>query len=826
MVSRDVSMDSVSYSCGDVHLDVSNRRFARNGVEVALEPKVFAAIAHLVSRAGSLVTRNELLDAIWGHRYVSPSTINRLIVLARRAFGDDPDEPRFIRTVHGVGYRYVGPAEGASPTDAGRVARFGPPAIARLPARIESLIGREAELARLAELLAHTRAITVLGTGGIGKTQFALEAARRMAPDFTDGVWFFDLAPLKDGQEWLQALAATVSVSAASRAQLLEKLCQVFQSRHVLFVIDNCDRIAEGIGALVVEILLATEAPKILATSQVPLNFKGERLMRMPPLGMPELPDEGTPDLRRLSSAPAVEMLLTRIQAIQPGFELSTANAAAIARICRRLDGLPLALELAAARFSLLSPEQVLERLDHRFRFLRSDIAGRDPRHRTLLALLDWSFTLLSSEERRVLCWFGVFVQGWTVESAIALARPLGADPEAVVELLTGMANKSLVSVTSNLAPPRYHLLETVRDYALEQLRSAAEEPLARAAHLALVVKMSRSTHEDMIGGRMPERIGSMVPEQGNIVAALEYALATRDLDSALAIVGSLAVYIKASGTYELGTACQRVIAQTGSIETPDRARALLCLGLIAVHRQTGDDLPQRYLLDAARIARIHGDAWTEAYAAGYYALWLANQLRTGEAQAQVDTVQRIAEQLRDPLLLGLAGLARGWLHLARDENAAAIEVLRAVRNLGDDQHQQHFIATYIGLALFRLGSHAAAAAQWLEAMSRAARVGHIRGISGSVEGCTYLAEKHGEVDKAVRFLALAAAIRDRTGIPLFRFWVSHNASVQASLISRLGQRPYDAAVLAGRRAREEDVFDEVRAVLSEYGEKRDDVTA
>ena len=819
-------MDSVSYSCGDVHLDVSNRRFTRNGAEIALEPKVFAAIVQLVSRAGSLVTRNQLLDAIWGHRYVSPSTINRLIVLARRAFGDDPEEPRFIRTVHGSGYRYVGPVEEATPTDLEHVARFGPPAIARLPARIDSLIGREAELARLVELLAHARAITVLGTGGIGKTQFALEAARRMAPEFADGVWFFDLAPLKDSEEWLRALAATVSVSAESGAQLLEKVCEVFQGRHVLFVIDNCDRIAEGVGAIAVEILLATNTPKILATSQVPLNFKGERLMRMPTLGLPDLPDNGTPDLPRLASAPAVEMLLTRIQAIQPGFELSVANAAAIAQICRRLDGLPLALELAAARFSLLSPEQVLERLDHRFRFLRSDIAGRDPRHRTLVALLEWSFTLLSSEERRVLSWFGVFVQGWTVESAIALAQPLAADPEAVVELLTGMANKSLVSVASHLAPPRYHLLETVRDYALEHLRAAAEEPLARAAHLALVVKMSRATHADMIGGRMPERIESMVQEQGNIVAAVEYALSAGDLDSALAIVGSLAVYIRASGTFELGVVCQRVIALTGGIETPDRARALLCLGIIALHRRTDDDLPERYLLDAARIARMHGDRWTEAYAAGYHALWLANRLQTAEAQTPVDTVQRIAEQQRDPLLLGLAGLARGWLHLARDENAAAIEALQAVRNLGDDPHQQHFIAMYIGLALFRLGRHCAAATQWLDAMSRAARVGHIRGIGGSVEGCMYLTEKDGDADQAARFLAVAAAIRDRTGIPLFRFWVAHHESAQASLASRLGQRRYEAAIRAGRRSREEDVFDEVRAVLSRYGEKATDTTA
>lgn len=546
---------------------------------------------------------------------MSASTVNRLIVLARRAFADDPDQPRCIRTVHGVGYRYVGPVERL---DAGpeRMAPFAPPAIARLPARIDSLIGRDGEFAALSGLLSENRAVTVIGPGGIGKTQFAFEAARRMAPQFADGVWFFDLAPVSDGEEWLRSLAAAVSVSSEQRTELIHRICQVFQGRQALILLDNCDRIAEAIGSIVIEILLATDRLKVLATTQVALNFRTERLLRMPPLGIPDSSEE-VADLTRLARAPAVEMLLTRIHASQPAFELTSANAAAIAGICRRLDGLPLALELAAARFDLLSPEQVLERLDHRFRFLKSDTAGRDPRHRTLLALLDWSFALLSNEERRVLCWCAVFVQGWTVESAIALAQPLGIDPEGILELLGGLANKSLVSRKSNLVPPRYQLLESVRDYALEQLVAADEFSLAQAAHLAVIVQMSRSVHADMVRGRMPERIETTLPEKGNVGAALEYALAANKLDAALTIVGNLTVYSKATGVFELLPLCQRVIDATAGFGTPDRARALLCVGVLAFFRHSPDALPRKCLLDAARIASIHDDTWTQAMPRG-----------------------------------------------------------------------------------------------------------------------------------------------------------------------------------------------------------------
>lgn len=280
-------MSAPQYRCGDFQVDLSNRRFLHLGREVVLEPRVLAVIAQLLSRPRELVTRNALLDAVWGHRYVTPSTLNRIIALARRAFGDDVSEPRYIQTVHGAGYRYVGPITGADAEPLNVRARFEPPFAARLPARIEALIGREAEIATLVRLLEKHRAVTVLGAGGMGKTRCALEAARRAATAYPDGVWFFDLSPVGHAGEWLRMLGAALAIPAAAPEALIPSLSTLLQDRKALIVLDNCERVAADLGTLVFQLLRATNALSFLATSQRPLNMTGEQTLRLPPLAVP-----------------------------------------------------------------------------------------------------------------------------------------------------------------------------------------------------------------------------------------------------------------------------------------------------------------------------------------------------------------------------------------------------------------------------------------------------------------------------------------------------------------------------------------------------------
>lgn len=784
----------------------------RQGVEIALEPRTLAVMVLLVSRAGTLVTRNQLLDAVWGHRHVTPSALNRRIALVRRALNDDADEPQHIQTVHGAGYRYIGPVEQETPMLSQEALRFAASVAARLPARIEALIGRELEITALAEFFRNHRAVSVVGTGGMGKTRCALECARRLAADFPDGVWFFDLAPMRSGGEWLQALAAALDIPLTHVPELLSKLVLVLQSRRALLLLDNCDRIAGEVGDLASVLLRSTDALCVLATSQKPLNFAGEQLMWLPPLALPQAPQE-------IESAPAVQMLLARIRAVQPQFLLSAASAPIVAEICRRLDGMPLALELAAPRFALLSPEQVLQRLDHRFRFLRGDAAGRDPRHHNLLAMLDWGYSLLSKGEQRLLSWLSVFVQGWTMQAVVQLAAALGHDPEAVLELMGGLVNKSLVCVTPGLASARYHLLETVREYALERLHELGEETRARDAHLACVAQMCAQARRDIVNGHMRECIAALMHEHGNIAGAVEHAASNEgNRPAGLDIVGSLVIYIKAVGLLDVGQKwCHRALAGTEGLESAERARALLCQGILAAHLRDSRESPAACLIEAARLARAHDDPWTEAYASAYYSMWQANSGHTASATEILMTAQRIAERLADPLLEGLVGLARGWIHLTQGDGIAAVETLESVRDLGSDIHQRHFIRVYLGLALIGLERYSAAATVLYEAIDTGIELGNVRGAAGCLECCGYICEKLGRWRDAVRLLGAARAIRERTEVPLFNFWLPPNRSAHAALEAHLGAQEYAACSRAGALMRADEALNEAFLLLKSF---------
>ena len=807
------------YRCGECELDIANRTFRRGKTHHALEPKVFTVLVQLISRPGELLTRDQLLDAVWGHRYVTPSTLNRVIALARRALADDAEAPAFILTVHGAGYRYVGPVERTVVAPEPR-ARFGPPPSLRLPARLHSLIGRETEFGQIDAMLASGRSLTILGSGGVGKTQCALAFAHSRVDRYPDGVWFFDLAPMRRPDEWLQALALALAIAPSVGRGLTGTIAEGLSDRRALLLLDNCDRLSTEVGAMVIDLLRRTEHLQVLATSQQQLLFVSERVLRMPPLALPVIGQPSNDEeLRQIGAAPAVMLLLARIKDVQSEFRMTLDNAGAIVAICEKLDGMPLALELAAARFSLLSPEQVLDRLDQRFRFLVSDVAGRDHRHRNLVALLEWGYALLSPAEQRLLTWLGVFVQGWTVDAVIDLASAFGTSPEIAVDLLTGLANKSLASVDQSVSPPRYRLLESVREFALEKLKTLGDERRARDAHLAYVVRLTAAAWQDMLGPRMRERIALLVREHGNIDAASEYAAgAGANPLAALQIAGQLAVYFKAHGDTLLGTRlCERALSAQPLVPSRELGLTYLSRGVSKVYSdKIAAEVP---LLAAMRVAREVGDSWTEAYACGHLALWLTHLGQVPEAAVHAEVAARLAQARGDDMLRGLAGLAQGWLNLAQGNIDDALQILRSVRDLGFESHQHHFIGVYIGLSLFRRRDYAAAALEWHKAMRNANSVGHLRGAAGSVEGCAYIAERLGHAEEACRYLAAAERIRQRGGSPLFSFWYRHNEAAHAALRSKLGTAPYEASLLAGSRMRAEEAINQALRRLELFGE-------
>jgi tetratricopeptide (TPR) repeat protein len=422
----------------------------------------------------------------------------------------------------------------------------------------------------------------------------------------------------------------------------------------------------------------------------------------------------------------------------------------------------------------------------------------------------------LSPDEQRLLAWLGVFVQGWTVDAVMDLAPTFGVSPEQAVDFLTGLANKSLASVDQSVSPPRYRLLESVREFALEQLRVLGDDRRARDAHLAYVLRMAEAAHADMLGVRMRERVALLRPEHGNINSASEYAAGPGgDPQAALRIAGLLILYFKAHGDYALALRlCDRALAAAPSMYSRERAQAELCRGINMFFSNKATDQPLRAAVSTAREV---GDEWTEAYACGHLAMWWIHAGQSDQVSEHLATVQRLAEKLDDDLLRGLAGLARGWLYLAQDDTGRALCVLQPIRALSADSHQHHFIGMYIGLALFRQGDLADAAAEWHEAMRNAIAVAHLRGIAGSVEGCGYIAERLGKAEDACRFLSAAEQFRQRAGSPLFSFWFRHNESARARLQATLGLNRYAALVSAGARMRTEDVINDAAEHLRQF---------
>lgn len=801
------------YRCGEFTIDAANRRLLHGDGELPLEPRVFAVIVHLLEHAGSLVARNELLDAIWGHRYVTPSTLNRTIALARRAFGDESSEPRYIQTVHGAGYRYVGPVE--LQAEQQPRARFGPPAAARLPHRTRALIGREDDLAQLGALLAGHRSVTVLGTGGMGKTQCALEAARRAATAFPDGAWFFDLTPCVHVDELVQAIGSSLAIQNASGDELLHRIIETFAERRALLLLDNCDRIADAVGEVLVRLLGATRELAVLATSQVPLDYAGELLLRLPPLRLPA--DDAAAQLApaALAEVPAVAMLLASVQLTRPGFRLERDNADALVQICRRLDGMPLALELAAARFTMLSPPQVLERLEQRFGFLASSNSGRERRHQSLRTVLAWSHALLSPAEQQLLDACGCFVHSWSVELFLGLARELGHEPDVAIDLLSGLVDHGLVSVIEGLSPPRYRLLETVREYSLERL-AAAEAPV-RQAHLRLMVDHCERFHADMVAGRAGARFVQFTQDRGNVGAALEIALQQGETEAALRIVGALVLHAKGLGDYtRIAEWSRRVLDASADDDSLPRARALLTAGVMDMHLDPTGQCTGRYLPEAARIAHAHGDRWTEAYAMGYHAMSLANSGKPGKAIAPARGCAEFAEALDDDILLGLAALASGWIALVRGQLEEVVALLAPVRSLGTDLHQHSFVEMYLGLSRYLQGQPQLAARHMLSNAELCVALGNRRGVAGSIEGCAYLATDRRASQEGARLLAAAEGIRQRTGMGVFNFWREPQARSRAALDLALGGG-FQQALEDGARMREEDATNLALSLLREY---------
>lgn len=457
-------------------LQSRERRLVEAGSVLPLRPLAFDVLAALVDRAGHLVTKDELLQRVWGKVVVEENTLQAQVSALRKILG-----PQAIATVSGQGYRFtfaVTPIEEAAQASA--AARH------NLPQALTRFIGREREIAEVRRLLGATRLLTLTGAGGCGKTRLALQVAQAVHEGYSDGTWLIELAPLTDPTLIGQVLAKALAVEAQPGQDAVDAVSDWLGSRRVLLVLDNAEHLVDASARLADRLLRHCMDLTVLATSRERLGVDGELSYRVPPMTTAE----GTIN-EDLLGCEAVRLFIDRARLRSPGFQATDGDAAVLASICRRLDGIPLAIELAAARVGMMSLDALQARLDDRFRVLTGGSRTTLPRHRTLRSLIDWSHELLGDAERAVLRRASVFAGGWTLEGAERVCSGHGVEPGAVLDLLTSLVDKNLVVAEVQDQEPRFGMLETVRDYALERLRDSGEEALARERQLACLIEMA-----------------------------------------------------------------------------------------------------------------------------------------------------------------------------------------------------------------------------------------------------------------------------------------------------------------------------------------------
>ena len=457
-----------SYAFGPFILDSARRQLLTDGVRVPLGTRAMDLLLLLVARHGVEVTKREIFASIWPNRLVEENNLTVHVSAMRRALRDGQDGRHYVQTLSGRGYMFVAPV---ARLDAAKLEPAAPMLGAgNLPLAATHFVGRAAEMDRIAQRLTRHRLVTIAGVGGIGKTRLAVELGRHLAPLYPDGVWLVDVASPAGPLQIAESIAALFHIGSSGGAALA-RLVEFLRPLKLLLVLDNCDTMIGPAGELAAAVLAGCAAVSVLVTSRASLGVTGESVYRLPPLPVPV-------DSAHLTAADAlthdsVRLLVDRARDIDGDFILDDANAAAIARICGRLDGIALAIEMAVPRLLVLQPAQLADRLNERFRLLTGPGRSALPRHRTLRAMIDWSYELLDPAESLLLQLLSVFAGGASLEAVVAVAAQeadrAGGDWR-VLDVLASLVDKSLVVADFSHTEPRYRLLETIRAYASEKL--------------------------------------------------------------------------------------------------------------------------------------------------------------------------------------------------------------------------------------------------------------------------------------------------------------------------------------------------------------------
>jgi predicted ATPase/DNA-binding winged helix-turn-helix (wHTH) protein len=553
------------YECDGWRVDLDRRELLKDGVAVQLGARAFEIIEVLVQSADEFVAKDELMDRIWPGASITENTLQVHISAIRKVLGRDR---KMLKTASGRGYRLTGDWRiQREDTDAGSVVNIPEP---RLPQRVGSnlpfgpeLIGRTGAVDRLRELLSAYRVVTLTGPGGIGKTRLATEVARGVGGRFQGGVWHVELVALSDSSLVASAVAGALGLEFGVEQISAASVAQAIGRRKMLLLLDNCEHIIGSAASLAEAVMHRSPNATVLATSRELLRVDGEYAYRVAPLDVP--PQDASDPEENLRHS-AVRLFVARTQSARSEFTPRADELRAIGAICRRLDGIPLAIEIAASRAATLGIDQVVSRLDNRFDLLTGGRRTALPRHQTLRAALDWSYDLLTDAEQRLLRRLAVFVAGFTLETVAAIMSGATPSEPDVEEVIASLIAKSLISADSP-GGRRWRLLETTRAYALEKLEEAGETGQVARRHAELFRDLVASATSDPRSPTKTEDHTRYAEEIGNVRSALDWAFSPNG-DAALGAVLTAAyvpVWLRLSLMQECRGRVEQALASSGT---------------------------------------------------------------------------------------------------------------------------------------------------------------------------------------------------------------------------------------------------------------------
>ena len=682
-----------------------------------------------------------------------------------------------------------------------------------LPVQLTSFIGRRRELAEAESRLDDARLLTLIGPGGTGKTRLSIQLGNQLLPSFKDGVWLVEFAPISDPSLIVQTIASVFDIREIPGTPLKILVHDYLREKKLLLILDNCEHLVESSAQVAYEFLRIAPNIKIIASSREALGINGETVYRVPSLSLP-----GQADIKRDAALgfESVQLFVERASATNQKFRLTDENASSVAQICSRLDGIPLAIELAASRITVFSPEQIANRLDDRFKLLTGGSRTALPRQQTLRALIDWSYNLLNEDERALLCRLSVFASGWTFDAAETICNNVD-----VFEFLPQLIDKSLVVLNNEDDEPRYFLLETIRQYARDKLLENNEGERTRERHLAYYLEMTETAMPEMLTREKElEWIRKLEVEYDNIRTAVEWSL-SNDPIAAMRLVRSLTYWFVvtsySSEGYHWGEeVLKRVKLLTNngrSLTTEEnlyRARLIAAMSIMSF--SMGDNQAAAMEAEqAVNLLRSLGDKWTLALTLAFHT---AGKLTTGkfdEAIASIEEALELADELGDKYILGsvISAASNVESYVNRDFEKSdtyrekATELLKeygsrwsygitvygfgnllilqkefqkarekfkiAMQTMQEIGSTRNVIMIKSDLAhiLRQEGNYPEAILSYRETILEWKRMGHRSAVAHQLECLAFIAKAIEQVEKATKLLGAAEALRQRIEIDM-----------------------------------------------------------